>query len=87
MKQYLIISKHDPEECIRAMDEQSAKGNIERFVFGCKVGDHTGYAIEMLNDSNEAWELIPEFLTDKACVERVDTFTPADIKALHSKAA
>ena len=45
MALYLITSKHEPQECIRALDEELQKGNLDKFVYGCKGGDHTGYAI------------------------------------------
>ena len=45
MELYLIISKHEPQECLRALDEGLEKGYLDKFAYGCKGGDHTGYAI------------------------------------------
>jgi hypothetical protein len=87
MALYFITSKHEPEECLRALDEEVAKGAIDKFVYGCKSGDHTGYAIADMKNLSEALSLVPDFVQEKACVEKVDKFTPADIKSLHVMAA
>ncbi len=86
---YVIETPHTPQECIRALDEQLAKGPevLKKFNYGCKAGDHTGYAIvDVMNDS-EARSLIPTFLLNKARIVPVDIFTPEVIKSLHAKAA
>ena len=89
MARYLITSKHEPEECLRALDEEMEKGSgiLEKFVYGCKEGDHTGYAIVDTKNVSEALSLVPDFLQETACIEKVDAFTPAEIKALHAAAA
>jgi len=87
MELYLITSKHEPEECPRALDEGLAKGSLDKFVYGCKGGDHTGYAIVDAKSISNALSLVPDFLQDKACVGKVDKFTRAEIKSLHAKAA
>lgn len=89
MTRYLITSVHAPEECLRAMDEELAKGSavLDKFVYGCREGDHTGYAIVEAKSRSEALALVPGFLQDNACVARVDKFTPAEVKSLHAKAA
>ncbi len=86
MARYLIASKHDPEECVRALDAELAKGSgiLDKFVFGCKEGDHTGYAIVESKNLSDALSLVPDFLQEMACITRVDKFSPADIKALHA---
>jgi len=87
MALYLITSKHEPEECIRALDEELEKGNLDKFVYGCKGGDHTGYAIVDAKSISNALSLVPDFLQEKACVTKVDKFTRGEIKSLHAKAA
>jgi len=89
MTRYMIASKHEPEECLRALDEELAKGPavLDRFVYGCKEGDHTGYAIVDAKSLSDALAMVPDFLQEKACITKVDKFTPAEIKSLHSKAA
>jgi len=89
MTKYLITSKHEPDDCLRALDEGLAMGPkvLDKFVFGCKEGDHTGYAIVDVKSLSEALAMVPGFLQESACVTKVDKFTPAEIKSFHAKAA
>jgi len=89
MAKYMVTAKHEPEECLRALDEILAKGPdiLDKFVYGCKEGDHTGYAIVDVKNLSEALSLVPDFLQESACIARVDTVTPAEIKTFHTKAA
>jgi hypothetical protein len=89
MTKYLIASPHEPAECARALDEELAIGPkvLDKFVYGCKEGDHTGYAIVDVNSLSEALAMVPGFLQESACITRVDKFTPAEIKSLHAMAA
>ncbi len=86
---YMIATPHTPQECLRALDEQLAKGPdvLKKFSYGCKAGDHTGYAIVEVKDSKEARDLVPGFLLNKARIVEVDIFTPEVIRSLHTKAA
>lgn len=89
MSLYLIKSPHTVENCLRALDEESAKGPmvLDKFVYGCNEGDHTGYAITEAKDKDEAWKLVPEFIRKEAMIVKVDRFTPEIIKSFHAKAA
>ena len=87
MSTYLIASKHTPEKCLQALDELMAKGTLNKFVFGCRDGDHTGYAIVDAERLSDALSLVPSFLQEEACLTKVSKFTPAEIKAFHAKAA
>lgn len=89
MVKYLITSKHEPADCLRALDEELAKGPgiLDKFVYGCKEGDHTGYAIVDVKSMSDALAMVPGFLQESACITKVDKFTPAEIKAFHAKAA
>ncbi len=86
---YMIETPHTKEECLRALDEQLAKGPdiLKRFNYGCKAGDHTGYAIVDVKSEMEARNLVPGFLLNKARIVEVDIFTPEVIKSLHARAA
>jgi len=89
MTKYLIASKHEPADCIRALDEELAKGPgiLDKFVYGCKEGDHTGYAIVDVKNLSDALAMVPGFLQESACITKVDKFTAAEIKSFHDKAA
>lgn len=86
---YMIETPHAEEDCLRALDEQLAKGPevLKKFSFGCKAGDHTAYAIVDVKDFKEARDLVPESLLDKARIVEVSTITPEVIRSLHTKAA
>ncbi len=88
MAKYVVESPHTPEECLRALDETLEKGEetLKTFVFGCKSGEHTGWAYKDADSSEEALEIVPEFLRDKACAHEVGKFTPGEIKAAHEEA-
>lgn len=90
MARYMIESPHKPEECLKALDEELAKGKdiLDKFEFGCKAGDHTGYALVDANTRNDALnKYVPKFIQEKARIVEVGKFTPEMIKSFHSKAA
>jgi hypothetical protein len=90
MARYMIQSPHKPEECLKALDEELTKGKdiLDKIEFGCKAGDHTGYAIVDATTKNDALSrYVPSFLQNKARVVEVGKFTPEMIKSFHEKAA
>ncbi len=89
MARYMIESPHKPEECLKALDEELAKGKdiLAKFDYGCKAGDHTAYAIVDVKSKNDALNYVPTFLRDKSRIVEVEKFTPEMIKQFHSKAA
>jgi hypothetical protein len=89
MTKFLIASRHEPDDCLRALDEELAKGPgiLDKFVYGCKEGDHTGYAIVDVKNLSDALAMVPGFLQASACITKVDKYAPAEIKSLHAKAA
>lgn len=86
---YMIEIPHTKEECLRLLDEQLAKGPdiLKKFNYGCKAGDHTGYAIVDVKNERDARDLVPGFLLNKARIVEVDIFTPEVIRSFHTKAA
>jgi hypothetical protein len=86
---YLIETPHTAAECLRALDEELAKGPevLKQFSYGCMGGDHTGYAIVDVKDEADAKRLVPAFLLDKARIVKVDVYTPEAIRSFHKKAA
>jgi len=86
---YMIEMPHTPSECLQALDEQLEKGPdvLKQFNYGCKAGDHTGYALVDVNNEIEARNLVPGFLISKARIVEVNVLTPEMIKSFHAKAA
>ena len=60
---------------------------LDKFYFGCKVGNHTGYAIVDVQTEEEARRMIPHFLLDKSLITGLSKFSPDEIRSLHQKAA
>ncbi len=86
MPTYLIKSAHDSKQCIRALDEELAKGPdvLDQFVYGCHDGDHTGYAIVEAASKEDAMSLVPDMLQPNAVITQVDKYNADDIRALHA---
>jgi len=82
---YLLESPHTKEECLRELDEVLAEGQnvLNKFNWGCSVGNHTGYAIVDAADEAEVLNMVPSFLRRKARAIRLEKFTPEQIKSLH----
>jgi len=88
MTKFLIASRHEPADCLKALDEMAkGPGTLDKFVFGCSEGDHTGYAIVDVKNLSDALAMVPGFLQEAACITKVEKFTPAEIRAFHAKAA
>lgn len=83
MAKYVVESSHTEEECLQALDDAVEKGTLEKFVFACKSGKHSGWAYVDADSEEAALEMVPESVRDKACAYEVSKFTPEDIKAAH----
>jgi hypothetical protein len=87
MSRFLIESKHTKEECLKALDELSAKGPdiLGKYDFACGAGEHTGWATVDAPSEKEARGLVPEFLQGKTKVVEVSKFTPEQIRQYHRR--
>jgi hypothetical protein len=83
MAKFVVESSHTAEECVKALEESLEIGNLENFVFGCKSGEHTGWAYVDAKNEEEALKMVPEFIRDDACAYEVGKFTPEELKAAH----
>jgi hypothetical protein len=85
MAQYLIESPHTKEECLKALDEIVEKEPklLEESWFGCMSGEHTEYATVEAGSKEDAKNMLPEFLRDKAKVVEVTKITPEQVKQYH----
>ncbi|MFQ5730097.1 MAG: hypothetical protein ACE5GN_07030 [Waddliaceae bacterium] len=52
---YLIEIPHSKKECLMALDEIAKEGKVllGEFYYGCKAGDHAGYAIVDAENESE----------------------------------
>ena len=83
MHRYIVISKHTAEDCVRALKEVLAIGYLTHFDWGCKDGDHTGWAIIEAEDKPQAMLSVPPFLRGNALVVRLTKFNPDTVRAMH----
>jgi hypothetical protein len=86
---YLIKIPHEEKDCLKALDEQLAKGSdvLEKFYFGCMAGDHTAYTIVNVGSEAEARKLVPISLLDRTVITEVKKLSPEMIRSFHTKAA
>jgi hypothetical protein len=83
MRRYLLETPHTKEECLRELDEVLAEGKnvLNKFYWGCSSGDHTGYAIVDADGEKEVWNMVPQFIRNKAKIVEVSQFTPEQIRS------
>jgi len=65
MQKFMIISSHTHEECNMVIKQTLAIGYLTHFWWGCKSGDHTGYAMIEANSAEEALLSIPTMIRKK----------------------
>ena len=83
MERYLIISPHTEGECVKAAKGVLAAGYITHFDWGCKGGEHCGYAIIEAESEAQALLVVPSLIRGKAQVVRLNKYNPEDVEAMH----
>jgi hypothetical protein len=84
---YLIVSPHTPEECLKTLDTYLGKDQktLAKMDWGCMSGDHTGYLKVSADSEQAALALLPEAQRASAKVIPLNKFTPEQIKSFHAK--
>ena len=85
--QYMVISPHTPEQCMKAIDDASAAGSLSKWQFGCEDNDHTGYMIVTATNAEDALKSVPADERPAAKAIKLHKFTAAEIKSFHEKMA
>ena len=85
-ERFQVISRHTPENCLKVLDEVSAKNPklLSRFDWGCMAGDHTGYAVVEAKDEAGVKAMLPAGMQD-AKIVKLNKFTTEQIKSFHEK--
>jgi hypothetical protein len=88
MARYLVQATHRPEECLQGLDDIIAQGSgeIERYDFGCAVGDHSNHVCFCSAEaSSEAAvrEMLPRGIRANAQVTEVGKFTVEQVRSFH----
>jgi hypothetical protein len=84
MKRFLVISNHKAEDCNLALKETLAIGYLTHFDWGCKDGEHTGWAVLEAEDKEQAMMSVPTFLRNRAKVVRLVKFDPEKVANFHA---
>ena len=87
MEQFMVVEKHTPKDCLKMLDAVETKGGmglLDKFEWGCKSGDHTGYALVDASSEAAVREMLPASMKDVRII-KVTRFTPAEVKSLHEK--
>ncbi len=74
MNRYIIESAHPIEKCDQAINDLFAAGYLHHFEWGCKDNDHTGWAIVEAESLEEARQIVPWYLRDRARIVRLVKF-------------
>lgn len=82
---YMVTMPHTKEECLAALDAMAdnAPKLLAKTKYGCGAGDHTGYAMVEGKSDAEVKNMIPESLQSNAKIQKVETYTTAQIKQFH----
>lgn len=83
MDRFLVISPHCKEDCARALKETLAIGYLTHFDWGCRDGEHTGWAIVEAESKAQAMMSVPAYLRGQAHVVRISKFSPNEVLAMH----
>ena len=76
MQKFIIISPHTHQECTMVVKQTLAIGYLTHFYWGCKSGDHTGYAFLDAENESEALLSIPTVIRAKAKAIGLVQFEP-----------
>ena len=85
MARYLVETNHTARECMWAL-KQALRENPEfltQFEWGCKDGEHRGWAIVDAEDKFAVQALIPQILRPYTRIVALNEFTPGEAQAYH----
>ena len=83
MDRYLVISPHTGEDCTKIVKQVEAMGYITHFDWGCRDGEHTGWAIIEADSKAEALLTVPSSHRPTARAVKLVKFSPKDAESKH----
>lgn len=84
MNRYLIESPHTAKECASLLTQVLAMGYLHCFDWGCKVGEHAGWAIIEAESESHARLAVPPLVRERARVVRLTKFSDEDVRSFES---
>ena len=85
MDRFLIVSPHTAEDCKLALQQVLAIGYLTHFEWGCRDGEHTGWAILEAEDAKQALMSVPAAQRHSARAIKLTRFSTSDIEKMHMK--
>jgi len=83
MPSFLVISPHTLEDCSMVLQDLLATGYLTHFDWGCKDGEHTGWATIEAGNKAEALMVVPPLARGRARVIQISKFAPEEVRAMH----
>jgi len=79
MPQFLVVSPHTAEDCAKVIKQTLAIGYLTHFYWGCKVGDHTAYAMLEAENEKEALLAVPTVIRNKSKAIKLVQFSEKEV--------
>lgn len=85
MPRYMVEMSHTLRECAWALKTLHDQGPsfLAQFDWGCRDGEHIGWAIVEAENKFHAQELVPRILRPKTRIVELCQFTPEQVQMLH----
>lgn len=85
MSKYLVEVTHTKRECVWALKQLLDAGPefLARFDWGCKDGEHVGWALLDADSKFAAQEIVPRVMRAKTRIVQLNQFTPEQVLASH----
>jgi hypothetical protein len=82
---FMVVVSHTPEQCLAQLDKINAKGAdlLNKFEWGCKAGDHTGYALMESEDEAAVKNMLPMDVQSSSKIVKVNKFSPSELETIH----
>ena len=85
MERFLVAAPHTAHDCVDALKQVVAIGFLTHFEWGCKEGNHTGWAIIEAENAAEAMMAVPTGQRHSASVVKLHRFSVSEIEKMHAK--
>jgi hypothetical protein len=79
----MVETPHTDRECLRLLDYIQAQGYLNHFDWGCKAGEHCGWAVIDTDSEDRARTVVPPMLRRKARIIELTKFSEEDVKSFH----
>ena len=85
MSRYLVESTHTARECTWALKKalQYDPAYFDQFEWGCKDGDHRGWAIVEAEDKFAEHAMVPRVVRPYTRIVELNQFSPEEARAYH----